>query len=109
MSNEFTLKEWADMPEEYFDEEEYFDAEVKPLLDQVRGLCEARGIGMFTAVEFMNAETSRGVHVSSIFAPGRASPQHLVAIPMYQTGSLRTAAMTIIDVDLAYSSKPKAQ
>ena len=73
------LSTWAETPEEYFDEEQYYKDEIKPLLLHVKALCEQRDIGLFILLNYANREHTLGLSTLNVLpSTGRLSPEHLM-------------------------------
>ena len=61
----------TDVKEEYYEDKEYYEAEVYPLLKQAWDKCEKRRLPFVFAVEYANREDSFGAASAASIPEGR--------------------------------------
>jgi len=109
MNYQFSLQEWANVPLEIYNEEEYFEAEVLPLIYQLRDKCAARNLPMTTMVEYSNKTPS---HSDTLFVANaslmRSSYAQIAIIQIVQADSVRDAVQGFAWVTAAYKAKPES-
>jgi len=109
MSDQFSLQEWANTPQEIYDEEEYFESEVLPLIYQLRDKCAARDIPMATLVGYANT------------APGKSAARFVAHTSITRSPYEQLAFIQIMDAEstigvrqglslltAAYGAKPES-
>lgn len=110
MSEHFSLQDWINTPQELFDEEAYFDAEVRPLIYAVRDACAARNIPFAVLVDYAKraADSCASVLIAAA-SVNRSSYDLLAAIQISQAENVREAVEGFATVTSAYKAKRALQ
>lgn len=109
MSEEFSLQAWASTPLEIYNEEEYFEAEVLPLIYQLRDKCVARNIPMATLVEYAHKAPGKSDARFVANASLTRSPyEQLAFIQIRDSGSVIDVAQGLSWITAAYLRKPES-